>query len=609
MRNKTCLAFAMLWIVVGFASLTISFGQTYWKKTYNESETCQLSQILPTSDSNYLIAGLTSIYGAGNYDIWIQKIKSNGEIMWTKTFGGKEADFFSSMVPTADGNYLIAGTTSSFGAGSYDMWLIKINPNGDTLWTRTYGDKNNDQGTSILATTDGNYLLRGIKYYSATAPGRDSNDIIDVKIRSNGDTLGTTIGRYGQPLADGNFLNIRKYQSDWEAETKYWLEKTDAHGDTLWTKSLGTSYSNLTPSMVSTPDGNYLLSGSTDCFGADSNGVWFIKINPDGTILWSKTLGMMGNQFTRGILPTNDSSFFLIGWGYIDGNSIDWLVKINQKGEAIWTKIFNYPSDGNHAVYPITEGNFLMTGYWEGSDSTAWLRKYNAQGEMLWMKTIGKNRGRVGPIVSCLDGNFLLYGDFIGTSSQPYSSWIFCIIADQYAVKGSRFAYKIPIYGIDTMSFVYTALKIPAGMTVSPGGTISWIPQTDSSYLENVEYIVANKSGTKDTLSFILFVNYNPSSPTKPSRITKNASKPFEIITTLSSIKIKFSLPSLVTSICIYDINGRIIDRITPEVSSSGASAVWPGNGSDVGKIPTGKYFAKVSDRNKSSVKSFIIVR
>jgi hypothetical protein len=148
-------------------------------------------------------------------------------------------------------------------------------------------------------------------------------------------------------------------------------------------------------------------------------------------------------------------------------------------------------------------------------------------------------------------------------------------------------------------------------MTVSTGGTVSWTPTTDSVYMDHAEYLVVNDAGRKDTLTFNIFVNsdYHAPASIKPSRITKSPSKPFEIISTTFSNKIKFSLPSSVTSICIYDINGRIVDRIAPIVSTSGASAVWPCNGAGNGKIPTGKYFAKVSDGRKSAVKSVLYVR
>jgi hypothetical protein len=123
-----------------------------------------------------------------------------------------------------------------------------------------------------------------------------------------------------------------------------------------------------------------------------------------------------------------------------------------------------------------------------------------------WTRTYKLNvGGGLEFIFPTSDGNFILgtYNNFFWTPDVL----VICIIADQRAHKDSLFTYKIPTYGEDTLNFGYTPLKIPSGMTVSPGGSISWTPKTDSVYLEHVEFLVVNDSGRKDTLTFNIFVN------------------------------------------------------------------------------------------------------
>jgi hypothetical protein len=238
-----------------------------------------------------------------------------------------------------------------------------------------------------------------------------------------------------------------------------------------------------------------------------------------------------------------------------------------------------------------------------------WLLKTKPNGDTIWTK----NYGGAGDdyfytIQPTSDGNFWAVGSTNSFGMGRDDGWIIRLIADQYAYKDSLFIYKIPTYGEDTLDFGYTPLKVPSGMRVSLGGTISWTPQSDSSYIEHVEYLVLNDTGRKDTLTFNILVNYYPSASVKFSRINKTQINSFKITATSSSNRIKFVLPSLTTSFCIYDVNGRIVDKINPVITGSEAYAFWPGASSSCTKIPQGKYFAKISLGENTTVKPFLIV-
>jgi hypothetical protein len=183
-------------------------------------------------------------------------------------------------------------------------------------------------------------------------------------------------------------------------------------------------------------------------------------------------------------------------------------------------------------------------------------------------------------------------------------------VADQYANNNQAFTYKIPVYGPDTLNFGYSPLKTPPGMTVSLGGAISWIPQTDSAYVEHIEYVIVNDLGKKDTLLFNLFVNYPMTASIKPSPAKKNDLKQFDIVTIPPSGTIKFSLPPSVSHVSIYNINGRLVDKIAPTISNCTMVAIWSGISSSGSKVPTGRYFVKVSSNNHTSmVKPFLYIR
>jgi len=136
-------------------------GDTLWTRTYGGSFPDVGKCVQQTSDGGYILAGWTMSFGAGNYDFWLLKTNANGDTLWTRTYGGESYDYGYSVQQTTDGGYIIAGYTKSFGAGNYDFWLLKTDANGDTLWTRTYGGSEIDYSHSVQQTADGGYIITG----------------------------------------------------------------------------------------------------------------------------------------------------------------------------------------------------------------------------------------------------------------------------------------------------------------------------------------------------------------------------------------------------------------------------------------------------------------
>jgi hypothetical protein len=87
--------------------------------------------LIQTSDGGYAIAGATKSFGAGEWDVYVVKLNANGNLQWTKTIGGPKDDYGNSLIQTSDGGYAIAGHIESFGAGEWDVYVVKLDRNGD----------------------------------------------------------------------------------------------------------------------------------------------------------------------------------------------------------------------------------------------------------------------------------------------------------------------------------------------------------------------------------------------------------------------------------------------------------------------------------------------
>jgi hypothetical protein len=230
----------------------------------------------------------------------------------------------------------------------------------------------------------------------------------------------------------------------------------------------------------------------------------------------------------------------------------------------------------------------------------AYLLKIKPDGDTLWTKTYGDtDNSWAFAITPTPDGNFIVAG-YTQSSAGDQKVFLFSLIDDRYAYKNTPFFFKIPISG-DSLSHGYTPLKVPTGMTVSLGGTISWTPTTDSSYMDHVEFLVSDDVGKKDTLTFNIFVNSkdHPSKAINPTSGLKNQAYQSGISISTFSSYTSFSLPVPTGSLAIYDIHGRLVQNL----SIINNSAVWQP------KNATGRYVARMMLGKSNVSKAFVVVK
>ncbi len=500
-----------------------------------------------------------------------------GQSFWKRDYG---PGFIFKMLPESGGNFLFTGQSGN------NARLININSDGDTLSTNTYGETNS-VFASVLPTQDCFLILVG---------QRDNKGRL-IKIITSGDTVWTKSFPDSNSYFSTTMLTTSNYNFLFAggADGKAWLVKIQSDGTILWKKTYGENPS-LFASIYETTDGDYLIAGNMQ------NMAWLIKITYDGDTLWTRIYADSTSGF-QSILPTSDDHFLLTGFS----KDKAWLVKIKPDGDTVWTKTYGNGDSNFKSVLNTSDGNYIIAG--QQSDQTTskpLVMKIKPNGDTMWTKTYMDNAHTIA-FLSSGDGNFILSGTT--TNAQAQYCWAMSIIDNQYAYKNQPFTFAIPAANPNSSDYVYTPIKAPSDMTLSVDGTISWSPTTDSVYIEHVEYSRKNSAGQTDTLSFDIFVNSPSTSAKKLFRSNKIDLKKFDIVTASSSAAMIFFLPSNCSSVCIYDITGKIVDRIAPTISSTGSYAIFSGATSARCNMPSGKYFARVSYGKNSRVKPFLFVR
>jgi hypothetical protein len=374
---------------------TQCFDILKWAKTYGGTKLEAARSVQQTTDGGYIVAGNTDSFGAGGSDLWVLKLTAGGDIQWQKTYGGTEWDEYPFIQQTTDGGYIVTGSTKSFGAGHYDIWILKLDASGKIQWQKTYGGINYEPATSIQQTTDSGYIVVGFTY----SFGAGSGDL--------------------------------------------WVLKLDASGNIQWQKTYGGTKDDRGYFIQQTKDGGYVVAGSTTSFGGSwGERFWVLKLNAIGNIQWQKTYGLYGQlarQIARSIQQTADDGYIVAGeiWSFGAGHYDIWILKLDTNGNIQWQKTYGGAFDENvFSIQQTPDYGYIVAGYahssWSGEDwefvvgeSDGWLLKLDTNGDIQWQKTYGGTENDSSlSIRQTLDGGYIVAGitDSFGAGGSDF--WV-----------------------------------------------------------------------------------------------------------------------------------------------------------------------------------------
>jgi uncharacterized repeat protein (TIGR01451 family) len=539
-------------LLVSIFQFLISYSQTpgiNWQRTIGGSQHEEIFFNVKTVDNAIIIIGQTfSTDGGfnnhgGNVDIWVEKLSLNGVTQWRRTLGGSDNEDLNAYYYNTDGTLLIASTTSSSDGdvtgnhdinGTSDIWVVKLDINGNIIWQRSYGGTDSEEASKLTKAPDGNYVLTGLCS------------------SLNGDVTGYH-GGIGEP--------------------DLWVVKFNESGTIIWQKALGgtaieQNYSTGPPALA--PDGSIYVLANTDSNDGDVTGphaqtdIWLIKLDAAGNIVWQKSLG--GNGYDYGVsvnlAPSGEiyiaGSVFsteLPGFHGTDPTYCDiYFCRVSPAGNLLFEKCLGTSSWDNANIISIDNANKpifsagvqagdgdVIGRHGTGINNDIWIFKTDINANIEWQSTIGgsgddfivgmredlnfpseQDQTAYGNIIPTIDGGYLFTaftdshdGDITGFHDGPSISPDFTI-CDLWVVKlnangqiqytrslgGSRFELPAPPVEIGFNDFVITGNSDSrdGDIQTNAGDFDGWVVRfTSVNRIKGTVFVDNNGNGIKDS--------------------------------------------------------------------------------------------------------------
>lgn len=324
--HNTTIMKKLLLFTVCLCTFTMSYGQNFFTKNHTNSSS-RTHALLVTSDSNYVQAGKTN-----SEDILVYKSTRYGDTLWMKSYGGAQMDEAVDIAESTAGGYLVLGTSESFGAGNTDILVIRMDEQGDEIWTKAYGGVWNDQAYSIANTSDGGYII--------TASGTNIN-------------------------ADA------------------WIFKIDASGVVQWEKTLTDIELSTGSNLIETSDNGFMITGKQG-----SNDMKLIKLTSTGDYDWARTASPVWQNEMQGvgILELSNGNFVVFGDEQSARINI-FALGIDPSGNYLWGRTYRQSISSFNSVHDAVEtsdGGLVLTC---GFESTLGLMKIDNNGVFQWART------------------------------------------------------------------------------------------------------------------------------------------------------------------------------------------------------------------------------
>jgi hypothetical protein len=341
------------------------------------------------------------------------KIPEGPDISWERVLGGDSADIGASVQQTSDGGFIVGGHTKSYGAGSYDIYVIKLDNQGNVLWEKAYGGDSTDFCLKVMQNPTGGYSAVGYTYH-ATSP--DECFVYMIELDAQGDTVHTNRCYVGWRPWDVAFLEDGSIVVVGVSSTGVASAKIGSDGSMLWSHSYyDASYNKWAGAIDGTHDGGFIIAGAI--FPAEENiDIWLMKTDAHGDSIWAKWYRGSGIETCWNVQQTSDDGYIIAGYraNAVDGPYDFYIVKTDGAGGTLWTQTHgNSDDDCCQAIIETSDGGYVAAGYTfsASENNDCYLVKISHDGDIAWISEYGSSDDDAAfDAIECSDGGYVLVG-------------------------------------------------------------------------------------------------------------------------------------------------------------------------------------------------------
>jgi hypothetical protein len=320
-----------------FVVMTKFNGDTLWAKTYGSSGDDFLTSIKPLAAGGYILSGYSNGIAGNGYDVILARIGEDGNLIWSKSYGGTGDDKATDVIQNTNMQFVVTGSTNSFGAGNLDVYLLATDCTGNFLWSNSFGGPSEDFGNSIASTSDSGYFITG-----STKSFGTNTDAYLIKTDNTGNKIwtkaiggnNTDYANSGIQTSDGGFV-FTGISYSWGTGTgDMYVVKMDSLGQVFWTEITGGADEDRGNSIIESNDGNYVIAGETNSYTFTSD-LYLVKLSSSGDNIWSRVFGGPGIETGKNIIQTADGGYAIAGSTSNAGSGLDlYLVKTDESGKT-----------------------------------------------------------------------------------------------------------------------------------------------------------------------------------------------------------------------------------------------------------------------------------
>ena len=342
-----------------------------WMQTYGDSGNDVGHSVIECTSGGYAMVGGTNSYDIASWYVYLVRTDDVGDTIWSSVYGGSGNDIGYSIAETPDQGFIITGETTSFPEFESNVYLIKTDPSGLRPWERSLSVGYIDRGLNVKPTSDGGFIIVG---YTVFDYEENHKQVMVLKTDAIGNYQWSRL--YGGPGDDeaysvcevpgeGYFVVGHTQQSS-NQPTDVWLLKIDYSGDTLFTRTYGGYAGDYGRWIHNTSDGGFVITGTTNPPGGGGWDVYLCKTDSNGVLEWEQAYGGWESDHGLYVQETIDGNYFIAGYTYSFGRGhVDYyFLKVDMNGSLIWsTTAGGSSSDQGMSGLQSSDGGYVMIGY------------------------------------------------------------------------------------------------------------------------------------------------------------------------------------------------------------------------------------------------------